>query len=413
MESTHRAPGVDKPALVSFTKYIPHPGIAHAGGQYALHHYSALADTFDVLALAPDSALNRAALDRADGFDAEIITGRGAISSGRSKPLADLESLVAGSAAPRDVRLAIARGSDQMNKIRDADVVEFQWSEMMSLAPRVRADNPGLPLVGVAHDVITQRWVRAADAARPGLSRAYRWAAVRSRSRERESFEALDVVIAFSEKDAHLVNDISPGTRVEVVRPGLSPLALPLRKPPSTNNPTVLFTGALNRSDNSDAVMWFLENVWDDVHDRVPAARFVVAGAGASKALRRAVARRPHAEMTGYVKSLEPYYASASVFVVPLFTGAGVKFKTIDAMLRGVPVVATPVGVEGIDRASEFARVATAPADFVDATVEALSGARDGQAEQGARWAAEAYGYASFRQRLHGIYAELADRRVN
>lgn len=413
MQSADREPGVDKPALVSFTKYIPHVGIAHAGGQYALHHFSALSKTFDVLAMAPDSALNRAALRRADGFGAEIIAGHGAISSARSKVVADLDALIAGSTAPRDVRLAVARGSSQLDKLRGADVIEFQWSEMMSLAPRLRARYPGVPLVGIAHDVITQRWERAADVAGPGLAQAYRWAASRSRARERSSFEALDVVIAFSEKDAQLVNSMSPSTRVEVVRPGLaSPdLSAPVRE--SGDDPIVLFTGALNRRDNSDAVIWFLENVWDRVHKRVPSARFVVAGAGGSKALRRQVLRRPRTEMTGYVPSLEPYYASASVFVVPLFTGAGVKFKTIDAMLRGLPIVATPVGVEGIDRASEFACVASDPGDFADATVEALQGTRRPLAERGARWAADAYGYPAFRQRLNAIYAEVADRRVN
>lgn len=399
-----------KPAVVSLTKYIPHAGIAHAGGQYALQHLSALADEFDVRALAPDSAANRAAQGQPGAlFASELIHGKGLVTTGRTKALADVESLIAGSSAPLDVRLALSAGAQQFDALARADIIEFQWSEMMSLAPMVRARHPGIPLVGVAHDVITQRWSRAAETAPWGLRTGYRWAASRSRRRERTSFEALDVVVAFSDKDADLVRLAAPSTRVEVVRPGLAEGGLSPRgerwQPES--EPVVLFTGALNRPDNSNAVLWFLENVWSDILAEAPNARFIVAGGGAGSRLVRAVEARSRTEMTGYVPSLDPYYERASVFVVPLFTGAGVKFKTIDALLRGVPIVATPVGVEGIERAGEFAQVTTEPARFAAAVVSALTGSDLSRAARGARWAADAYSHTAFAERLRSLYREV------
>ena len=44
---------------------------------------------------------------------------------------------------------------------------------------------------------------------------------------------------------------------------------------------------------------------------------------------------------TGFVEDLTSELAGAHVAVAPLRQGAGVKFKTVEALLHGVPVVAT------------------------------------------------------------------------
>lgn len=399
-----------RPGIASITKYIPHESIPHAGGQYLWRHCQALSAEYRLALIAPDTADNRAARERTR-LDAEIdlVTGTGPFRGGALKPLADAESAWAGSATTRNVRSAFARGDAPWDALAQAAIVEFQWSEMMSLAPLVRRRLPGTPLVGVAHDVITQRWERQAEATRFPLSTAYGVASRRSRPREAESFAHLDLLIAFSEKDAALARALAPATRVEVVHPGLGPEpgTLPPRTPDS-DEPVVLFTGALDRGDNHTAVEWFLTKVWPSILAEVPAARFVAAGAKPRPELTRLVSRTPRTELTGFVESLEPWYARASVFVAPLSTGAGVKFKTIDAMLRGVPVVATPVGAEGIDASEHFAGIETEPAAFARAVVEALRDDR-GVGERAARWADSVYGADAFRTRLRGLYAGLLE----
>lgn len=55
--------------------------------------------------------------------------------------------------------------------------------------------------------------------------------------------------------------------------------------------------------------------------------------------------------MLGFVDDLEPEYRRAAAVIVPLEAGAGVKFKVVEAMIRGIPVITTPVGIEGIPHA--------------------------------------------------------------
>jgi glycosyltransferase involved in cell wall biosynthesis len=54
-------------------------------------------------------------------------------------------------------------------------------------------------------------------------------------------------------------------------------------------------------------------------------------------------------ELAGYVQNPTPYLQETAVFVVPLQSGAGVRVKILDAWCRGIPVVSTSVGAEGLD----------------------------------------------------------------
>lgn len=394
--------------VVSLAKYIPYPRVAHAGGQYVLAHDQVLSEFATVEHFAPDTPINRDALMKC-AVRATLMRGVGPGGDGRFKAIWDAESALAGSAVPWPWRRLFDTDRAPWEELAAADVIEMHWSEIIALAPRLRARLPQARLVGVAHDVITQRWERAAvDAGNPLLRLGYRLAARLSRAREARSFAALDTLIVFSEKDQALAHEIAPGTRIEVVHPGLGP-SEGVERTASPEEPVVLFTGALGRGDNSRGIAWFLERMWPMVIEAVPEARLVIAGANPPAPLQALVARTPSVVLTGFVDSLEPYYASASVFVAPLRTGAGVKFKTVDAMLRGVPVITTEVGAEGIDARELFAAVTDDEQAFATAVVAELRHPDAARTARAAEWAGRTYGQASFAARVREVYEELLE----
>jgi len=76
-----------------------------------------------------------------------------------------------------------------------------------------------------------------------------------------------------------------------------------------------------------------------------------------------------------------PYYQRSAVVVAPLRAGSGIKGKVLQALGVGRPVVATPVGAEGIEateRDGLFVR--HDPAGLADAIATLL------EAGDGARW---------------------------
>ena len=53
--------------------------------------------------------------------------------------------------------------------------------------------------------------------------------------------------------------------------------------------------------------------------------------------------------VTGQVADVRPYLASASLLCVPLLAGSGTKYKVLEAMAAGLPVVGSPLAAEGLD----------------------------------------------------------------
>ena len=119
------------------------------------------------------------------------------------------------------------------------------------------------------------------------------------------------------------------------------------RVPPRPTDKTVLFFGALWRPVNDDAALWMAREVFPIVSQKIPEARLALVGSRPSKSV--GALRSPRIEVPGWVDSIAPWYARSSVVVAPLRAGSGIKGKVIQALGVGRPVVATPVGAEGID----------------------------------------------------------------
>lgn len=112
----------------------------------------------------------------------------------------------------------------------------------------------------------------------------------------------------------------------------------------------ITFLGTMLWPPNAEGVMWFAEHVWPLVLAQCPEAVLTVIGKQPTAAV-RGLARRfsGRAEVTGYVADPTALLRETAVFVVPLLSGGGMRVKILDAWLRGLPVVSTTLGAEGID----------------------------------------------------------------
>jgi polysaccharide biosynthesis protein PslH len=56
----------------------------------------------------------------------------------------------------------------------------------------------------------------------------------------------------------------------------------------------------------------------------------------------------------GYVDNLDSLYRRAKFFVVPIVSGAGIKIKLIEAVSKGLPIITTSKGLEGLEIVKEY-----------------------------------------------------------
>lgn len=130
----------------------------------------------------------------------------------------------------------------------------------------------------------------------------------------------------------------------------------------------VTFLGGLHWPPNAFGLRWFLRGVWPLVQREFPSAILTIIGRDPPPEI--VSSRSDRLEATGYVVDPTPYLQETAVFIVPLHAGGGMRVKIVDAWSRGLPVVSTTIGAEGLhyehgsnlliaDTADEFALAVT------------------------------------------------------
>lgn len=124
---------------------------------------------------------------------------------------------------------------------------------------------------------------------------------------------------------------------------GLPPLTF------ATTEPIIFYFGTLSWQPNIEGLEYLLRAVFPLVRKRFPPARLLIAGRGPPDSLRYAVARTEGAELLGPIEDPEPLFRRARVFVEISRSGGGTRLKVLNAMARGLPVVASPEGAGGLE----------------------------------------------------------------
>ena len=116
-----------------------------------------------------------------------------------------------------------------------------------------------------------------------------------------------------------------------------------------TGHPLFVFLGVLNYAQNEIALLSFLKNGFGEFCKRVPEGELIIVGKNPTPRLLEEVNQWDgRVKLAGYVENLDSLLAQCCGMIVPLVFGSGVKLKVLEALARGVPLVSTDCGVEGI-----------------------------------------------------------------
>ncbi len=191
---------------------------------------------------------------------------------------------------------------------------------------------------------------------------------------KREELKCLgraDLVMVTSERDERLLKSLIPGLPTVVVTNGVD---TDYFKRPQTERArhTAVFVGATHYFPNEDGVLFFIKDIFPEIRRKIPDFHFTIVGGNPPPSILEYVS--DNVTVTGFVDDVRPYMWEGSVFVVPLRMGGGTRFKVVEALAAGTPVVSTSLGAEGIpvtDEREVF--LADTPEDFAKAVIRALN----------------------------------------
>lgn len=192
------------------------------------------------------------------------------------------------------------------------------------------------------------------------------------------------------------------------------PIAVDTRQlQPVTRQPeriNILTLGTLHYAPNADGIRWFINEVYPRVCGELPGVSLTVIGKNPPADFVQLAQQEPDTiQVPGYVEDLAPYFEKATLMVVPVRAGSGMRVRILEAFARAMPVVTTTIGLEGIDaRPGEDVLVADTPADFAAEVLRlAASPALQGQLAANGRCLAEQeYDWHVVLKKLETLYSE-------
>ena len=190
------------------------------------------------------------------------------------------------------------------------------------------------------------------------------------RERERAIWRLADLSLYPSQEEVRDAIALQPDATLSAIVPYCFDAFAAPRSAPATQE--IIFVAGFGHPPNEDAAIWFVEHILPKVQAAVPDACVSIVGSNPTDTVRALAA--PHVAIFADVSDadLTAAYDRARVAVVPLRCGAGVKRKVVEALRRGVPLVTTTVGVQGLPGLSSVVAVADDADAFAAAVVVLL-----------------------------------------
>lgn len=226
---------------------------------------------------------------------------------------------------------------------------------------------------------------------------------------EAEMCRRFDAVTAVSEEDKAALIEAGAPSAMTVI-----PIAVDLDSQPyierQPKGPHIIHIGTMYWPANINAINWFLDAIYPLIKARLPEVRCTLIGARPPESIIERAKADPSLTVTGYVDDPLPYLQDASMMIVPLKAGGGMRVKILNALAQGIPMVTTTVGCEGIAvTPDKDILIADEPAAFAEASLRLLTDTDLNQriSQNGRDMVMQRYDYREAVKPLDDVYAEI------
>jgi glycosyltransferase involved in cell wall biosynthesis len=242
------------------------------------------------------------------------------------------------------VELSPSRIESAVNP-RDYDAVLYEYFHAVDSVHLFRA--AGVPAILDMHNVLWKSLEQRLNESsrRPAWFKNSHLA--RYRRREESAWDHYDALIAINRQEYELVQARQRPTQKLFYAPMGTDLSLwPFSWRPAVPL-RVAYYGGLGSSHNEAAALRCRHQIMPLIWRRFPEAELWLVGSNPSERLHR-LTQDPRVKVTGFVEKIQDIISTMSLVLCPWSGTYGFRSRIVEVMALGVPVVATPAAVDGM-----------------------------------------------------------------
>jgi len=246
----------------------------------------------------------------------------------------------------------------------DPDVVQMESVFLSPYLPAVKSTSNAVVALR-PHHLEYMIWHGLLEKNKNKFRKVY-FSSVRKRLKdfERKWWKAYDMVIPITEKDAFHIKRHETVNAMIVAPYSVDAASLPAEHYDARW--VACHIGVMDSLPNNEGIDWFLSSAWPRIIKAVPKFEFYYAGRNMPDKFGH---NTPEGTFClGEVESAADFLADKKIFIAPIWSGGGMQVKVLEAMAAGKVVIATPMGIRGIEaRPGEHFQAVHKTEDFIRA----------------------------------------------
>ncbi len=130
-------------------------------------------------------------------------------------------------------------------------------------------------------------------------------------------------------------------SRFTVIPNGIAQSYFEYNEPEKHPQYDLIFTGNMGYHPNVQACKYLVERILPQLQQKGYKVKLCLAGISPTEEVQKMASEQ--VVVTGFVPDMRSYLSQSQLFVAPLFSGAGLQNKLLEAMAMGIPVITSPL----------------------------------------------------------------------
>ncbi|MCU0666424.1 MAG: glycosyltransferase family 4 protein [Candidatus Omnitrophica bacterium] len=289
-------------------------------------------------------------------------------------------------------------------KNEDIDIIQCEQSYMNRYIPKyIRA-----PRILVEHEILSESFLQKAVLKNNFFHKIILYSrSIKKYLEEKRWYAKFNAIVVFSNQDRNIIRTRYGRENIKIIPLGIDLNAYQTKHITNTRY-DLLCVGNFLHSPNVDAILYFCKKILPLVKKNLPSVSLVITGCNPAESIIRLAKENTNITVSGYIENLAGTYSEAKIFIAPIRYGTGMRYKIIEAMALGVPVVSTSVGARGFH--PDELKIADNPKEFANAVVELLKNPDEcnRMAKKGRAAVEQYYSWDKLLDQYEAIYDDLA-----